>query len=521
MNDKPKSVKMGAQIIDIVTTGMYSNPLMVVREYVQNAVDAIDLGVEQGRLGAGEGAIDIHLDGGRRCLVVRDNGVGVSNEEVEQVLCALGSSTKTEGRQRGFRGVGRLGGVGYCERVCFETRSLSKERVAVIEWDGISLRKGLSVGRSRAEDAVRQSVQIGYRKAKRDDPEHFFQVSLIGVQHFHKDELMNVRAMSSYLGQVAPVGYDRAQFSFADQISEHLQRVDGFTCYRLLVNGRAVHRPYRDTFEVMANRHDKIRSIELIDFRRADGSSLGRGWYARTGFLASLPARVGMRGIRVRQGNIEIGDEYFLTESYAERRFSTWHIGEILLGYSLKANARRDGFEQSPDYETFLEQADMLGAHLSHLCRRSSKDRSGVSTAERLLERLESVVQCRLYADEQHFHQKKQEASRLIARMADFAERGWLSTESLQRLSTIRARFVGLDGNAKYLADALDGRILRHKSKRGLLRSLAKAITGSIDATMSKDDMLLRVFGHYLKPTVRAGVAYYKTKATSKRRNFS
>ena len=36
---------VGRQILDIITSGMYNNPLMVIREYIQNAADSIDEGV--------------------------------------------------------------------------------------------------------------------------------------------------------------------------------------------------------------------------------------------------------------------------------------------------------------------------------------------------------------------------------------------------------------------------------------------------------------------------------------------
>ena len=32
----PKRITAGPQILDVVTAGMYNDPLMVVREYVQN-----------------------------------------------------------------------------------------------------------------------------------------------------------------------------------------------------------------------------------------------------------------------------------------------------------------------------------------------------------------------------------------------------------------------------------------------------------------------------------------------------
>ena len=68
-----------------------------------------------------------------------------------------------------------------------------------------------------------------------------------------------------------------------------------------------------------------------------------------------------MRGIRVRHGNIEVGDERFLDHIYSEKRFATWHIGEIHLNHNIKPNARRDGFEESRDYERFLERTTIIG----------------------------------------------------------------------------------------------------------------------------------------------------------------
>lgn len=65
-----------------------------------------------------------------------------------------------------------------------------------------------------------------------------------------------------------------------------------------------------------------------------------------------------------------------LDHIYTERRFSSWHIGEIHLNHNITPNARRDGFEESPDYEHFLERVAFIGKGLSKLCRDSSSRRS-------------------------------------------------------------------------------------------------------------------------------------------------
>lgn len=43
--DKPA---LGKHIFNIITSGMYNDPMMIYREYIQNAVDSIDLAEEMG-----------------------------------------------------------------------------------------------------------------------------------------------------------------------------------------------------------------------------------------------------------------------------------------------------------------------------------------------------------------------------------------------------------------------------------------------------------------------------------------
>ena len=51
------NIVIGGQLIDVVTGGMYNDPLMVLREYVQNAVDSLDLVYQRGGIRQGDGKI--------------------------------------------------------------------------------------------------------------------------------------------------------------------------------------------------------------------------------------------------------------------------------------------------------------------------------------------------------------------------------------------------------------------------------------------------------------------------------
>jgi len=499
----PSDITIGRQILDIVTSGMYNNPLMVVREYIQNAVDSIDEATEKHLLRKGGGSVKIELEGHNRTLSVEDNGIGVSNEEVKSILCGLGYSEKENGKRRGFRGIGRLGGVGYCEKVVFETRRFDCETVAIVQWECQLLRNlvACSGEKNTAEEVILSAVSLRFRNPTTLDPKHFFRVSMFDVHRFHKDELMNIMTLRMYLSQVAPVAFDRSAFLFADEIEDYLENVKGYECYEIKLNGYKILRPHSNIFPISSNQTDRVEGIELFDIRGRDGLQIGKGWYAKTHYLASIPHNVGMRGIRIRQGNIEIGNEYSLEDAFTERRFSTWHIGEIHFDYSLKANARRDGFEQTEDYEAFLEQASILGKHLSHLCRLSSKNRSDALNANVWMDQIESIMEKPFFIDKEHYHQNKAIAQRNLKRLEILQQKGELRSGLKKRLFLAKEFFGNGNDRPSYLSTVLDERKLRQIEKKQLVELLAKAlVTGKEGSAL--ENTLLGVMSPYLKPNV-------------------
>jgi molecular chaperone HtpG len=495
------AIRVGKQVIDILTTGMYSNPLMVLREYIQNSVDAIDAAVGARQMAHGAGTVIVTLDGAARSLQVADNGTGVPHDEVVSTLCSLGCSAKDAKRSRGFRGIGRLGGIGYSDHLQFETRSNASERVATVEWDCRTLRQILiQKTRTPIEEALQNSVTVTYRRGGPNDPKRFMRVIMSGIQPFHRDELMSPPAVASYLGQVAPVPFDKESFRWGADVNKHIQNVPGYATYKVILNGHQVFRPHTTRFEVSAGQADTIQDIETFEVHGHDGQSLGRGWYAKTSCLASIPPRVKMRGIRVRQGNIEVGGEYFLEEAFAERRFATWHIGEIHVDHRLKTNARRDGFEQSPDYEAFLEQAASLGKHLSQECRSASKQRSGQISVERALCGLESATARNLFVDEAHLETKWAEIMAVLKRLNTARKAGSLDSSKGKRLYRCEMRLAAMLKNPCFLRDAIDCRTIQHMSRTDLLTVLAGALLNHDKGRGDREGLLRTVLAPYLKP---------------------
>jgi molecular chaperone HtpG len=491
---------LGKQLLDVITSGMYSDPRMAIREFIQNAADSIDLANGQGLYAGDRPVTQVILDGRERMITVEDNGLGIDGADVDERLGSLGCSAKGAFGQRGFRGIGRLGGLAYCDVLRFETRRTSREPVHVVEWSGQALREQVThiAGHEHLGDAVRRIAWLGTRRAERGtDPNRFFRVRMLNVHRFHSDLLMNVKGLREYLSQTAPVAYGRDEFPFAARIEQHLAEVHSYRSYDVVLNGVSVVRPYREKVEAREGLEDRVRDIELVECINRRGQLLCRGWFAQTGFLSALPQHVTMRGVRVRQANIAVGDEYFLKDLFAESRFATWHIGELHVTPLLKLNARRDGFEESAEYEDFLEWASMLCRRLGGLCRQSSKHRSVQQSVERLRKDFELQLAIPFFVDEVHARLYVEGAEQQLMRLRRLLAG---SSSDAQRLAdSLAARLSKLTERPVYLRNILDGRALRGKDNRQLLVDLCKRML-SVNHGHGAWGLLLDAVRPYLKP---------------------
>jgi molecular chaperone HtpG len=493
---------IGRQLFDIVTSGMYDNPLMIYREYIQNSVDSIDLAIETGLLTQDQAQISIALNGHDRSIIIEDNGTGLNNDIAHGILTNLGCSPKEGTAQRGFRGIGRLGGLAYCDELIFETRIASNELISVVRWnrkefDKIAADTQKNITLSEMIQAV---ANLDYAEPTESTPNHFFRVTLKNVHRFHSDMLMSLRSVNDYLAHSAPVPYNKQTFSHAEAIEAYLAEVNDYRCYQIQVNGKQVFRPYLDEIKLSTNSSDFVQSIEYFQFKNATSEFIALGWYAKTQFLATLPASLNVKGIRVRLGNIEVGGEHFLDDKYSETRFSGWQIGEIhIVNNALKPNARRDGFEHTPNFERFLEQSHALGRHLSSVCRKNSNIRIASSRVQSSLAQLEKLFDDPLtYIDDDHYQKAADESNVILANLEKTAASG-ITDDLVQRLDTIKAKMESYDHKPTFLEHVLDGRKLMHVDRKDLLKHVAKVVLDNYGSSKSPEDILQHIFADFTK----------------------
>lgn len=372
-------IHIGMDVLELVSTAMYVDPMTVYREYVQNAADAIDAARRDGVLDGDElGVVDVTVEAGPRRIRIRDNGTGIPAGEFVGRLTSLGGSRKRGTDARGFRGVGRLAGLAYAQELVFRSRVEGEGSVSELRWDCRKLRSELRnpPGSGDVVDLIRSVVSVG-RVDGAGMPARFFEVELNGVVRLRTDKLMNPKAVADYLGQVAPVPFSR-DFRLGAGITSFLRGTVGLCELDINVSGvdGPVRRPHGDTFAVDEGVEAAFTELQTVEIPGIDGGTAAVAWVLHHDYEGAIPTANSIKGLRLRSGNIQVGEHALLEEMFAEPRFNSWSVGEVhVVDRRIVPNGRRDHYEQNAHFQNLLNHLTPLAKEIGKRCRWSSVKR--------------------------------------------------------------------------------------------------------------------------------------------------
>lgn len=341
---------IGKNVIENLTTAMYENLLVVYREYVQNAADSIDKAVNQGLIDKKRAEIYIDIDKNKGTVSIEDNGVGIGAAKFKSIMSSIADSPKDPAESKGFRGIGRLGGISVCRELRFSCSAAGENVKSTVAWNAQKVREILADPEQNPDASTLVDSVTDYDTQPCDNKLHFFKVEMIGVEK-SAAELLDVDEVKRYLCSVAPLPYDVA-FIYKTKIykfaKENRFAIDE---YNVFVNNESLHKKYKTKLYEDKNGHkaayDEIIDVKFEIFKSANGETLGWMWYGISRFEKQIPAINEMRGIRLRKGNIQIGNEQtFLDHGfYKETRGYLYLVGEVFaVAPDLRPNARRDYF---------------------------------------------------------------------------------------------------------------------------------------------------------------------------------
>jgi len=436
---------VGSFLLESLTTGMYIEPRDCVREYVQNGLDAIESARAARQLRPNSGRVTIIIDRPNDVLMIRDDGLSIPAENVWETLTSIGASKKALRRNAGFRGIGRLAGIAYCDVLEFRCKAKGEVTATILRFDAAAIREVLRKGESDVDGAFRASISMGESiPAPMED--HWTEVRLTGLATA-PEELVSVGRLADYLVNIAPLKY-RDAWSAADVVVRHAATAGvPVPTIELLIGTSEVdlqelRKPHADT--VMAGRN---RATKLTDIAFLEGSSApGRrwwGWYAKTHLFGNVLDEK-LAGIRVRVRNIQLDGIDIMTRIFTERgvshgRLLNWYVGEIFIdAVTVIPNARRDGFEDTPEWRELAKEILEQVNPLIDAAYTASRSRSGTKTFARIDADILSQVE--------HIEQ-----TAAFPELADDAEeskrrdKAWKSAKSKARTLTKRLEALDLD----------------------------------------------------------------------------
>lgn len=350
---------IGKNFLENLTVAMYENSFAVYREFVQNAADSIDKAIDSGLIDSEELYIDISIEYSKRKICVYDNACGIPMHLFKKKMLDVADSDKDRDTEKGFRGIGRLAGLGYCDKLIFRTTAKGEDKESVITWDGIKLKEIVDdpMQHPSSEELINTITEIKYQVADIED--HFFEVIMEDVI-FESDDLLDEEQVIKYLQAVSPVPYAN-YFIFSSKIkkfaNENNFKIDEYT---ISVNGNPLFKPYKTILYEgtvgNSKQYDEIKDVAFKIFKGKDGIPIAWMWYGITKYEKQIPVINEMRGIRLRKENIQIGDEATIgyPKYFKEQRGNSYFVGEIFaIDNELIPNARRDYFNPNSATKQF------------------------------------------------------------------------------------------------------------------------------------------------------------------------
>lgn len=367
---------IGKNVIETLTLGMYEDARFIYREYVQNAADQIDVAVEEGILNRkSDGEINITIDKIQKTISIEDNATGIKSDKVLQFLGDVANSQKDRTKRKGFRGIGRLGGIGYCEKLIFKTSYKGEAIKSIITLNAKQLKKIIEDRTVTMDAATVISVITSLDKTEAETEDHFFKVEL---QNVTNEALLDEDNIRNYLSMVAPIPFSK-EFPFWKNIHTHFNENNvkiGEYDIHLNINEEKLYKAYKtDIFNKNNDPVSEILGVSFFKIKNEEDELIALGWYGISDSLNfQIPNNNIERGLRLRKDNIGIGSEITLSRFFGQTRQNLNYVGEIhTISTSFIPNARRDYFNDNKTCQIFEQKLRKFFSTLGTLTQESSK----------------------------------------------------------------------------------------------------------------------------------------------------
>lgn len=423
--------RIGKNVLESLTRSMYADSKCVYREYIQNAADQID---EAKKLHPElEYNVYVTINQSAKSIVIYDDATGVKADDVRSLLIDVARSIKERGVNKGFRGIGRLGGLAYCKTLKFETSYFDEDVITTVSWNAVMLNHILDDDNDDREagDVIDAITTVSSQNNENIREKHYFKVIMEDVTDA---KLLIEKDIRDYLSMVAPVDYSNI-FVYRRDIyqfmKEHNLKLD---CYNIFVGENQIFKDYSiSIYDPKGQEEDKITGVKFWYETNAEGNPMYWGWYGISGLKGVISVTNNARNIRLRCENIQLGNENacqrFLPGD--KQKYVRWFFGEVhvISSDKLIPNSQRDYLREDDAVREFENNVENSFLKLEKLCYLASNLRSEEKIINKANEEEKKMKQKRSKGFNSEEEQRKAEES-----FADWQKKKAASIQKLQKM---------------------------------------------------------------------------------------
>lgn len=356
---------IGAEVLEIISGALYTNPLDVVREYIQNAVDG--------------GASQVWIEVREGEVVISDNGMGMDLRGLDDAR-KIAISRKSRDAEVGFRGIGIYSSFSVCDSLDILTRPADSSEAYQMRFDYSEMRNQIAKARNGLVDPISVLDVLEQYTAIRDAPADlvpfkpsgsFTTVRLTNPSRRFRSRLMDPDLLSDYLVSTVPLDFSD-DFAHAPiiraAIAQHLSQLK---LIRVVL--KLDDQPERTVVQPAAQGllPPTIRVIEDAD----TGEAVAFIWACLNKERRAIRPP-GLQGFLVRVKGFAIGDRQFARQLWGRKGYGVlypWYTGEVyVLDGSITPTAERNDLEESSARDRLYR---LLRAEFEELERLADKRR--------------------------------------------------------------------------------------------------------------------------------------------------
>lgn len=364
-----------ANILETLTSGLYNDVKYAVREYLQNAYDAIiQAKSENLPLLDDMYCVNIEIPKNNKIITIADNGVGMDLALLMEYT-SIGGGTKNSPEYAGHKGIGKLSGLRFFNDFKVISKVYGSTTAHELHWRcgemmHVLITEKEQMKRIPYKDFINQFFTI--KEIEHEEKErHYTQIQLISVTEEFKDQVSEER-IGYFIKQNCPVPFYMDKFQYSDKITKWLGKELSFI--DTFINEKVIFQFYNDDY--------KLTTPQLIEVKYNDQIH-AKVWFSWIGDTAETIEDDRIRGIRFRCKGLCVGDNNLFANNCMPRgrdQLSNWFTGEIIvLDENIIPSAARDKFYEGEHVQRlFTELRNRVGKELSLI----ANTRSEINAAE-------------------------------------------------------------------------------------------------------------------------------------------